>query len=171
VSSRDCSGCGRFKSGPTATHHDRRSAEPTTSSPHRGTTPHRRLRVCLSSHVFKHQRGERPPAAAALVVGQLHHGISVAAACQEAQHRGAALWADQVAPATRVNRWQGCLGVSHGSGAHHHPIASTAVAHSSELPVLGRPTKLAPAQMPWGDAHRPVEAIGAGHDPVAGTAA
>ena len=74
--------------------------------------------------------------AAALVVGQLHQGISVAAACQDAQHCGAALWADQVAPATRTNRWLGGLGVSHGSGAHHHPVASTAVAHRRKLTPL-----------------------------------
>jgi hypothetical protein len=37
----------------------------------------------------------------------------------------------------RSNRRQGCRGVSHGSGAHHHPVASAAVAHGCELTALG----------------------------------
>jgi hypothetical protein len=127
--------------------------------------------MMLSSHVCKHQRGERPPAAAPLVVSQLNHRVGVTAISRQVEHGGAALWADQVTPAARTNRWQGCLGVSHGSGAHHYPVASAAVAHSRELTPLGRPAERAPAQISWGAADRPAEAIGAGHDPVAGAAA
>jgi hypothetical protein len=93
--------------------------------------------MMLSSQICKHQRGERPPAAAPLVVGQLHHRVGITAVSRKDQHRGAALWADQIAPATRANHWQGGRGFSHGSGAHHHPVASAAVAHRRELTPLG----------------------------------
>jgi hypothetical protein len=70
------------------------------------------------------QRGERPAAAAALVVRQLQQRIGVAAFDSQAEHGGAGLRADPIAPSAHSNRRLGCRGVRHRSGAHHHPVAS-----------------------------------------------